>query len=1006
MAGILPIPIGRTSDLLVSSRLRQQLQFDQLSLLQIQSQVSTGRRVITPSEDAPAATRGMTLQRLLEQKSQVRINLETSRSYLAATENALGSTSTILAEVRGEALAVADSTRSDSDRRAAAQTVDAAISQLLDAANHKFRGRYLFAGTNTSVRPFQQEGASISYHGNEGQLRSYSDIDLLFDTNRTGNEVFGAISAEVRGSVDLNPVLTASTKLADLHGGTGIRVGSFVISDGQSNSTVDISGVESVGDLVNRIEANPPGGNQVTVRITPTGLEIKLKNSGNLTIRELGSGTTANELGILSPVGVGNNALVGKDLNPRAQLTTRLENVIGVPARTVIESPGDNNNVVLTANFRGAEYNGYRIQYVDDQALQAGPGLTPGNEVVHLGTETSLHARASLALQGADNDLLLTAVNPGTALNNVTIRFEAVNGLGNTANAVYDSGAKTLTLQIDDAGATQVGTLVSEIESTGLFTVTPDASAGEAYDPAGSVSAANAVLTTGSTSNSGGDSQTIFVHIASGGTTAAQVVNALNNDPTVGALFTAAVDSKELLSNALPGASAVALSATAVTSLGAGEEFARESGIQITNGGQTYVIDISSAETIEDLLNLLNGSPANVVAQLKADGTGFDIRSRLSGVDFSIGENGGTTATQLGVRSFHAGTRLEDLNHGHGVHAIEGTDFTIRRSDGSELAIDLSGAVTIGDVLSRINDHPDNQEAATKVVAQLAAVGNGIEIVEDNPGGDAALTIVRNPASEGAWDLGLIPSGSEEAQASHLATQATAAINNGVPNTAFTITALDEGTARNGIEIIYEDSLSGNTANVSFNSAARQLTIQIDPTQTTANTVIQAINEQGLFTAALNAASDPTNNGSGLAANGLGGLPAVVGETAGGTAASLVTADTNPLETRSAFNTLIRLRDALLANDFREIQRSVASLDEDLDRVNFVRADLGAKERSLDTLTQRLDSEEVELRATLSLEIEVDLVEAISELTARQASAEASLRVMGRLTGLTLLNFL
>jgi flagellin-like hook-associated protein FlgL len=349
---------------------------------------------------------------------------------------------------------------------------------------------------------------------------------------------------------------------------------------------------------------------------------------------------------------------------------------------------------------------------------------------------------------------------------------------------------------------------------------------------------------------------------------------------------------------------------------------------------------------------------------------------------------------------------LTELNHGRGIHTVEGTDFTIRRNDGSELDIDLSGAVTVDDLLARINDHPDNQDSATAVLARMSPIGNGIEIVDDNPPGESSLTIIRNEASEAALDLGLIPPGESQAVAGQLSTKATASITSSVPNTSLNIEAVTGGTNRNDIQIVFENTLAGDAATATFDPNSRQLTIALDATQTTANTVAQAITDQGIFSASLATATDPTNTGNGLIANGVVGFPAAVAQTGGGTADTLTSTDRNPLETNSTFNTLLRLRNALESNDFREIERSVANLDKDLDRVNFIRGDLGAKEQSLDTLTARLDNEEVELRGTLSLEIEVDLVEAISQLTARQASAEASLRVMGRLSGLTLLNFI
>ena len=103
--------------------------------------------------------------------------------------------------------------------------------------------------------------------------------------------------------------------------------------------------------------------------------------------------------------------------------------------------------------------------------------------------------------------------------------------------------------------------------------------------------------------------------------------------------------------------------------------------MQITSGGKTYTIDVSGDKTVQDLLNSINASGAGLDAEINPAGTGINVSSRVSGADFSIGENGGNTATQLGLRTFTATTQLTQLNHGAGVGVNTvtpgGTDFTI-----------------------------------------------------------------------------------------------------------------------------------------------------------------------------------------------------------------------------------------------------------------------------------------------------------------------------------------
>ena len=67
MARITPIPTTRVSDTLAQQRLLNQLQTDQVDILRLQQQISTGRRIQLLSEDAAVIPiyypRGFTLVR-------------------------------------------------------------------------------------------------------------------------------------------------------------------------------------------------------------------------------------------------------------------------------------------------------------------------------------------------------------------------------------------------------------------------------------------------------------------------------------------------------------------------------------------------------------------------------------------------------------------------------------------------------------------------------------------------------------------------------------------------------------------------------------------------------------------------------------------------------------------------------------------------------------------------------------------------------------------------------
>ena len=1009
MAGIAPIPTTRVSNLLIQQRLLSQVQFDQLDLFKIQSQISSGRRITLPSEDSTASIRAIGLQRLIERKETIQHNLDSSQSFLQSTDIALVSVFDAVNQIQGSVGSHVTATSSDEQRGAFVLEIGRAIQQLVDIGNQEFRGRFLFGGSRTTEQPFTFENGLVRYDGNESELSSFSDLDQLFETSVNGNDVFGTISDPVIGAVDLNPILTENTKLKELNGGQGISSGSISISDQSSTSIIDLSNAETIGDVAALLEANPPTGRTITATVTATGLTVAINDtgSGTFSIREVGGGTTASELGLLNEFGTGAAPIVGTDLNPLISNGTQLDEVLGVRARAFFNSPGVNNDLIFEVANRGDAGNGITIQLVDDDLLRPGDGLPKGSETASL-TTSDTAAQASVSINGLpNNDFLLTATSTGTGLNNTDISLTTRPADAGGVIINYTPGTNNYSISVEENVST-VADIVNAIQldagAAGPFTANLDTSVDGSNDGSYVILASDASPTAGSTGNSGAVANTLQIFVNDVTTTANDIVAAVNGTPAVAATITASLNPKDTSEDFLAGNGTLDLSETAVTSGGSGIEFDQDSGIQIVNNGQTHMISFATAETVEDMLNILNASDAGVLAEINQDGSGINVRSRISGSDFSIGENGGDTATQLGLRSITTDTQLSELNFGRGIGTVEGDDLIIRRNDGTELNLDLSNARTVGDYFDLINNHPDNQVPGNNLVVQLSAVGNSIEYIDDNPTDENTLTFVRTGNSSAAEDLGLVPIGQQESdppQSAAIAASATLAFS-GTDND-IQITATQLGTAFNDVDIIVNNSgaVTGDDAVVTYNPGANTLTIDIDPTATTANTLIQKINELPEFVAERSTTVETTNAGTGLIAD-LGTL----GTTADGAAEVFTTVDINPLETKGIFNSLIRLSEAVDANDLREIERAAAMLDEDMSQLFLVQAEIGARGQTAELMKDRIDFEVIELQSILSTEIDVDLVEAISALTARQASFQASLQTAGQIFQLTLLDFI
>jgi flagellar hook-associated protein 3 FlgL len=140
-----------------------------------------------------------------------------------------------------------------------------------------------------------------------------------------------------------------------------------------------------------------------------------------------------------------------------------------------------------------------------------------------------------------------------------------------------------------------------------------------------------------------------------------------------------------------------------------------------------------------------------VRASINAARTGIDVLNPIQGIQMSVGENGGTTAADLGIRSMSTATPLGDLNNGKGVRSsATGPELRITRTDGTTFDVDVTGLATVQDVINAIN----TASGGVGVTASFATVGNGI-VLTDTAGGGGTLSVTPIEGSDAAADLGL-----------------------------------------------------------------------------------------------------------------------------------------------------------------------------------------------------------------------------------------------------------
>ena len=511
---IIPTQLARVSNLLRTSVSSQQLTRTQQQLLDVQNELATGKRLITPSDDPGDSAIAQQLRKMLEQRTGYLDNLKQAGNQLSMVDATMGELTDLLQEAQQIASANVGSDVTAQERASAAAIVESIYSQVLGLANKQFEGVYLFAGDRLTDPPFVEEGGGVKFVGSTQVLSNAMDEGTSRPFMVNADDVFGAVSTRVEGKADLSPAIAAATRLADLGGalGKGVRLGSIQISNGTDTALVDLSAADTIGDVIDAIDAAGVGGITAGVAADGVSLELTGAPADDISVNEVGGGTTAADLGILTATGGGAGVPVdGASVLPRVTALTPL------------------------ADLRG--------------------------------------------------------------------------GAG--------------------------------IDTTG---------------------------------------------------------------------FT------------------------------------------ITNGLQSADVDLSGATTVQDLLNAVNGSGTGVRAEINAAGTGINILNPNQGTRMTIAEDGGTTATDLGVRSFGPDAPLSELNLGKGVRTVDGDDLMITDSAGTTFSVDITGATTVQDVIDAIN----TATGGTTVTASFATTGaNGI-VLTDTAGGGGTLTVTPLNFSEAAKDLGLL----------------------------------------------------------------------------------------------------------------------------------------------------------------------------------------------------------------------------------------------------------
>lgn len=196
------------------------------SLLNTQQQLSSGRRILKPSDDPVAAARALEVTQSQEVNASQATTRDNAKSTLGIIDGQLQSAGDLMVRVRELTVQAANATLSAADRRSVADELRARYEELLALANSRDgTGLYLFGGYQTSNQPFAGSVENgVAYGGDDGArtLKVSSSRELAISDS--GNDVFMRIKngngtfltgAQNDKSINLHTAAVASATVTD-----------------------------------------------------------------------------------------------------------------------------------------------------------------------------------------------------------------------------------------------------------------------------------------------------------------------------------------------------------------------------------------------------------------------------------------------------------------------------------------------------------------------------------------------------------------------------------------------------------------------------------------------------------------------------------------------------------------------------------------------------------------------------------------------------------------------
>lgn len=181
------------------------------------TQSASGMKIQKGHEDPVLAHKALQLENIKANNTQLARNAEDAKSFINYTETMLGQVTDLITTVKDLMIRASSDTINNESRDAIVQQVNQIILEVANIGNQQFNGKYIFAGTNTTTKPYEVIGDppnAINSFANNGDISFNVDTSLVLKANVSGVDVFDNLLKDlivIRDDIDANRLNAATT---------------------------------------------------------------------------------------------------------------------------------------------------------------------------------------------------------------------------------------------------------------------------------------------------------------------------------------------------------------------------------------------------------------------------------------------------------------------------------------------------------------------------------------------------------------------------------------------------------------------------------------------------------------------------------------------------------------------------------------------------------------------------------------------------------------------------